>query len=109
MELSVRDYKRAIADGKIDNWSPKDVEQWLHSDIGGIVGQDAACRAASMIIYNHFERRPSVSLFIGPTGCGKTEIWRALRREYSADNVHIIDASTLTATAPCRLTVPVYL
>lgn len=97
MELSVRDYKRAIADGKIDNWSPKDVEQWLHSDIGGIVGQDAACRAASMIIYNHFERRPSVSLFIGPTGCGKTEIWRALRREYSADNVHIIDASTLTA------------
>ena len=31
MELSVRDYKRAIADGKIDNWSPKDVEQWLHS------------------------------------------------------------------------------
>lgn len=97
MELSVLDYKRAIADGKIDNWSPKDVEQWLHSDIGGIVGQDTACRAAAMIIYNHFERRPSVSLFIGPTGCGKTEIWRALRREYSADNVHIIDASTLTA------------
>ena len=61
MELSVRDYKRAIADGKIDNWSPKDVEQWLHSNIGGIVGQDAACRAASMIIYNHFERRPSAA------------------------------------------------
>ena len=33
MELSVRDYKRAIADGKIDNWSPKDIEQWLHSDV----------------------------------------------------------------------------
>ena len=97
MELSVRDYKRAIADGKIDNWSPKDIEQWLHSDVGGIVGQDAACRAAALIVYNHFERRPSVSLFAGPTGCGKTEIWRALRREYSADNVHIIDASTLTA------------
>ena len=97
MELSVRDYKRAIADGKLDDWSPKDIERWLHSDVGGIVGQDAACRAAAMIVYNHFERRPSVSLFIGPTGCGKTEIWRALRREYSADNVHIIDASTLTA------------
>ena len=97
MELSVRDYKRAIADGKLDDWSPKDIERWLHSDVGGIVGQDTACRAAAMIVYNHFERRPSVSLFIGPTGCGKTEIWRALRREYSADNVHIIDASTLTA------------
>ena len=97
MEMSVREYKRAIADGKLDDWSPKDIERWLHSDVGGIVGQDAACRAAALIVYNHFERRPSVSLFVGPTGCGKTEIWRALRREYSADNVVIIDASTLTA------------
>ena len=29
MELSVRDYKRAIADGKLDDWSPKDIERWL--------------------------------------------------------------------------------
>lgn len=96
MGLSILEYKQAMADGKIDNWSPKDVEQWLHTG-GGIIGQDAACKAAAMIVYNHFERRPSVSLFAGPTGCGKTEIWRALRREYSADNVVIIDASTLTA------------
>ena len=94
--MSIMDARRARSSG-IDCWSPRDIHNWLHSTSGGIVGQDAACRAAALIVYNHFERRPSVSLFSGPTGCGKTEIWRALRREYGADNVHIIDASTLTA------------
>lgn len=94
--MSIMDARRARSSG-IDCWSPRDIHNWLHSTSGGIVGQDAACRAAAMIVYNHFERRPSVSLFAGPTGCGKTEIWRALRREYGTDNVHIIDASTLTA------------
>ena len=95
MELSVRDYKRAIADGKLDDWSPKDIERWLHSDVGGIVGQDAACRAAAMIVYNHFERRPSVSLFAGPTGCGKTLLAQTLAKVLNVPFA-IADATALT-------------
>lgn len=76
--------------------SPKEIESWLHAQ-GGIVGQDAAVRAASLIMYNHIEGRPSVSLFAGPTGSGKTAIWRALQRRYGSDCIVIHDASTLTA------------
>lgn len=76
--------------------SPKEIESWLHAQ-GGIVGQDAAVRAASLIMYNHIKGRPSVSLFAGPTGSGKTAIWRALQRIYGTDCIVIHDASTLTA------------
>ena len=80
----------------IPDGAPKDIERLIHTR-GGIIGQDAAVRAASLIVYTHYEGRPSVSLFVGPTGCGKTEIWRALQKEYSADNIVIHDASTLSA------------
>lgn len=93
--MSIRDssffYKRGL-----DNWSPRDIENWIHTD-GGIIGQDAAVRAAAMIVYNHYEGRPSVSLFAGPTGSGKTQIWRALQQEYGSQNIIIQDASVLSA------------
>lgn len=82
--------------GSLSECSPKEIESWLHTE-GGIVGQNAAARTASLIMYNHIEGRPSVSLFAGPTGSGKTAIWRALQREYGADCIVIHDASTLTA------------
>lgn len=80
----------------IPDGAPKDIERLLHTR-GGIIGQNAAVRAASLIVYNHWEGRPSVSLFVGPTGCGKTEIWRAIQKEYTPDNIVIHDASTMTA------------
>lgn len=93
--MSVHDFALMRQHG-IDNWSPKDIAHWIHTD-GGIIGQDAAVRSAALIVYNHYEGRPSVSLFIGPTGSGKTEIWRALQREYGSNNIVIHDASTLSA------------
>lgn len=33
-------------------------------------------------------------LFLGPTGCGKTEIWRVMQKLYS--NIYIIDSTRLT-------------
>lgn len=94
-EMSIADY-RVMAENELYDWTPKKIEEWIHTD-GGIIGQDAAVRAAAMTVYNHYEGRPSVSLFIGPTGSGKTEIWRVLQREYGTQNIFIVDASTLTA------------
>lgn len=94
-EMSIADY-HAMAKSDMYDWSPKKIEEWIHTS-GGIMGQDEAVKAAAMILYNHYEGRPSVSLFIGPTGSGKTEIWRTLQREYGSQNIAIVDASTLTA------------
>lgn len=81
---------------KIENFTPREIEYLLHTR-GGIIGQDAAVRAAALIVYNHFEDRPSINLFCGPTGSGKTEIWRAIQHEYGDCNIVIQDASTLSA------------
>lgn len=94
-EMSIADY-RDMTGKELYDWSPKKIEEWIHTG-GGIIGQDDAVKAAAMIIYNHYEGRPSVSLFAGPTGSGKTEIWRVLQKEYGAQNIAIVDASTLTA------------
>ena len=88
---SIRDYRQY---GRMDFWSPKEIEEYLHEN-GGVVGQDAACRAAALITYNHFEGRPSVNLFHGTTGCGKTFIWEQMK-EYLGPRIVIVDGSTLT-------------
>ncbi len=61
-----------------------------------VIGQEAAKRAASMILYSTSEYGVSNSLFIGQTGCGKTEIWRQLAGEYPG-MIQIADASQITA------------
>lgn len=83
-----------IAGTTMGSLSPKEIEREIRSC--GIIGQDAAVKAASLIFYNHTQGRPSVSLFAGATGCGKTEIWRAIQRKHP-ECIVIQDASTLTA------------
>lgn len=78
------------------DWIPKEIERWLHTK-GGIVGQDAAVKTASLILYNHINGRPSVNLFAAPTGSGKTHLWRVLQKACGANNIVIHDASSLTA------------
>lgn len=60
-----------------------------------VVNQDAALKAASMFIYNHVHGHGRNMLMVGPTGCGKTEIWRKLASIYPC--ISIIDGSRLTA------------
>ena len=76
------------------DWTPRSIEREIRDE--GIIGQDAAVRAASLLLYNHILGRPSVSLFCGPTGSGKTAVWQALQRVYPKQIV-IYDASSLTA------------
>ena len=81
----------------IPRFTPKELEKWLHEE-GQIMGQDAAVKTAALIVHRHFQQRvASVNLFCGPTGSGKTQIWRALQQEFSERNIVIHDASTLTA------------
>lgn len=78
-----------------DDWfTPQSVEEALKS----IIGQDEAKQAASMIIYDLLQfQLPTTSLFIGETGCGKTEMWRCLSAEYPG-LIQIADASNLSAS-----------
>lgn len=76
-----------------ESYTPKEISDMLSDTV---VGQDAAKKAASIIMYNHMKGKPSVSVFCGPSGCGKTEIWRALSYIF-VNEIVIHDASTLTA------------
>ena len=73
--------------------APKELEKFIHDH--GIIGQDKAVKTAALILYRHFiQHCASVNLFCGPTGSGKTQIWRMLAAE--SPYIRIFDSSTLT-------------
>lgn len=73
--------------------TPKKIYGYLEKHVWK---QNAAKKAASIIAYNCFERGvKSNAMFIGPTGCGKTHIWRCLK-EIFPDRIEIVDGSNLT-------------
>ena len=86
---------KAIEDNKFvpNNTIPKEIYDYLNTRIHG---QHDAKKAASMVIYNLAKGTRSNTVFIGPTGCGKSEIWRQLSAKYPSI-IRIIDASRLTA------------
>lgn len=80
--------------GKTDNAgleSPQKIYQWMENHI---YGQKEAVKAATMLLYNHIQGRKRNILFVGPTGCGKTEIWRVCQRIYP--NIRIVDGAMIT-------------
>ena len=80
--------------GKTDNVgldSPQKIYQWMKNYI---YGQKEAVKAAAMLLYNHMQGRKRNVLFVGPTGCGKTEIWRACQKIYP--HIRIVDGTMLT-------------
>lgn len=48
-----------------------------------IYGQDAAKRAAAMLMYHHLHGNSRNIVMAGASGCGKTEIWRTLSKMYN--------------------------
>ncbi len=73
--------------------APKELESFIHEN--GIVGQDRAVKTAALILYRHFcMNSASVNLFCGPTGSGKTQIWRVLAAEFPF--IRIFDSSSLS-------------
>lgn len=72
-------------------WNPKQIYTYLSDRI---YGQKEAVKAATMLLYNHMKGRKRNLLFAGPTGCGKTEIWRVLKQLYPY--IQIIDSTAIT-------------
>lgn len=44
--------------------------------------QENAKKAAAIMLYNHLKGRRRNMILAGPTGCGKTEIWRSLQKRF---------------------------
>lgn len=73
--------------------TPKKIYEYLNRHVWK---QDKAKKAASVIAYNCIERGvKSNAMFIGPTGSGKTHIWRCLKNIFP-DRIEIVDGSNLT-------------
>lgn len=74
--------------------TPKKIYEYLDKHVWK---QDAAKRDAAILAYNSFFREVKENaMFIGPTGCGKTHIWRCLQ-ELFPDKIEIVDGSNITA------------
>lgn len=73
--------------------SPVKIYEYLDRKV---YGQKEAKKAAAMLLWNHVNGRRQNVLFAGPTGCGKTEIFRQLAKLYP--NIVIHNATSLTGT-----------
>lgn len=80
---------RRLSDETLD--SPQKIYHWIEQRI---YGQKEAVKAAAMLLYNHVHGRKRNLLFVGPTGCGKTEIWRVCKELYP--QIRIIDGTMIT-------------
>ena len=74
-------------------WRPIDIYNYLNKHV---VGQEEAKKAAAMLVYNHVRNRARNIAIAGPTGSGKTEIWRVLSKKFKF--IKIIDASSIGAS-----------
>ncbi len=81
--------------------SPREIYQGLTRHL---LGQDRACRAMSVALYNHLQRlegRPGIPrsnvLMVGPTGCGKTYLMETAARLLDIP-VAVVDATLYTET-----------
>lgn len=70
---------------------PQDIKKYLDKKI---YKQDDACKAAAVMLYNHILGRSQHIMFVGPSGVGKTEIFRVLKEIYPY--ICIIDSSRIT-------------
>ena len=72
-------------------YPPQEIKDYLDKYI---YSQEEAKEAASMLLWEQLQGIKSNMVFIGPTGCGKTEIFRQLKKAYP--DIYIVDASSIT-------------
>lgn len=71
--------------------TPKELYALLDKNVQG---QEEAKKAAAMVMWHYFKGERTNVVFCGPTGCGKSEIWRVLAREYPGA-VRMVDFSRM--------------
>lgn len=74
-------------------WRPIDIYNYLNKHV---IGQEEAKKAAAMLVYNHVRNRSRNIAITGPTGSGKTQIWRVLSKKFKF--IKIVDASSMGAS-----------
>lgn len=72
--------------------TPKEIYDYLDQHVWK---QETAKRVASVIMYQCLQGIKSNTMFIGPSSCGKTHIWRCLKKIYP-NRIEIADISNLT-------------
>lgn len=72
--------------------TPKKIYDYLNRQVWK---QDEAKKAAAIIVYKCLHGIRDNAMFIGPTGCGKTHIWRCLK-EVFPDKIELVDGSSIT-------------
>ena len=83
-------YEETPFDEEEFRWTPR----LIYDYIGEYVhGQYRARQAASILVYNHLQGRRRNMILAGPTGCGKTEIWRSLSKKF--DFIKIVNGPQL--------------
>ena len=70
--------KTPFDEGEVD-WTPQLIYEYLNEHV---YRQDNAKKAAAIMLYNHLKGRRRNMILAGPTGCGKTEIWRTLQKRF---------------------------
>lgn len=73
--------------------SARDVYEYLKLNV---YGQEEAKRMAASIVHHHRCGSPSRVVFAGPTGCGKSEIWRMLIKKYKG--IYMFDGTSLAGS-----------
>lgn len=70
--------KTPFDEGEVE-WTPQMIYEYLDEHV---YRQENAKKAAAIMLYNHLKGRRRNMILAGPTGCGKTEIWRTLQKRF---------------------------
>ena len=70
--------KTPFDEGEVE-WTPQMIYEYLDENV---YRQENAKKAAAIMFYNHLKGRRRNMILAGPTGCGKTEIWRSLQKRF---------------------------
>ena len=89
----IKAYQDRISHYSSPDCTPKDIYNYIDEHIRG---QEKAKKTAALLLYNHLHGRRSNTVICGPTGSGKTEMFRHLQKRYP-NLIRIVDTTHISA------------